>query len=290
MVLFLGRLAEIHSPVHGLPWGDECQLKLRAAVLCSSAQEMSLVIFVVLALWRLARDFWELFSPFPREHIATIDRATIHRPLPPLPPPPAHPPYPTMSLIHCTPLGFFQLFLFFAAWLGSAGLFPLAIALFYLYGVKAPAILLVAYYVYRFLFPRRPWRAAHKFNCDVCAGNSYFKTQRMVFDEAAGLGRDGVELKPGQSSLFCFHPHGILCCGWSLNGNMNGSLFKGDVHFMGTDALFQLPMVSDLLTWYNCGPAVSFGLIQLCARGGAFQSSGARCDATDESSPSSLAL
>ena len=90
--------------------------------------------------------------------------------------------------------------------------------------------------------------AFHSFNCSVRAKFPYFKREGTIFEDA-----DAV--KPDSSSLFCFHPHGILCCGWSVNGNLNKHLFDANVHFMGTDALFVLPGISDDLSWHNCGPA-----------------------------------
>lgn len=145
-----------------------------------------------------------------------------------------------------------QLFTFFGSWMLGAGAWPITIVLLLLGGTYRPLgmctmFLLVAYHLYRAVRPRAvwPWFLREQ---QMCAfQNHYFHTQQLIVEGDA-------ELKPDSKQLFAFHPHGILCCGWSLNGNMSILLAKAKIYWMGTDALFYCPIISDMLTWYNCGP------------------------------------
>ena len=74
-------------------------------------------------------------------------------------------------------------------------------------------------------------------------------------------------MKENASCLFTFHPHGILCCGWSLCGSMSLELSKANIYFMGTDVLFSLPLISDMLTWYHSGAANKENMIARMKKG-----------------------
>mmetsp|Transcript_67133 Transcript_67133/g.212493 ORF Transcript_67133/g.212493 Transcript_67133/m.212493 type:complete len:336 (+) Transcript_67133:1643-2650(+) len=89
------------------------------------------------------------------------------------------------------------------------------------------------------------------------------RTQRVVFD---GEGAED-EMKPGASKLFAFHPHGILCVGWTVAWCME-VMRKADVTWLTADILFRLPVISDMLTWFACEGA-SKGTITRRMREGA---------------------
>lgn len=154
---------------------------------------------------------------------------------------------------------FVQLFIFFGGWISGACLVPTGIVLWWYYNHYWLILLLIIYFVYRFVFPRKPWLSLHHVQCQSTEQHRYFDVQKTVFEE---------ELPPPTSkALLTFHPHGILCCGWSLNGNCNGEVLKSNVFWLGTDALFKLPFISDMLTWYNCGPASKANMLRLMTEG-----------------------
>jgi len=155
---------------------------------------------------------------------------------------------------------FVQLFLFFGSWLGGAAVVPAGLAFWWWYGQPWLLILLASYYVYRFFFPRKAWLRLHALQCDSAHNHRYFDVQETVFEE-------GEAPAPTSKALLAFHPHGILCCGWSLNGNCNKEVLKSNVFWLGTDALFMLPVISDMLSWYNCGPASKQNMLRLMGKG-----------------------
>mmetsp|Transcript_67139 Transcript_67139/g.212528 ORF Transcript_67139/g.212528 Transcript_67139/m.212528 type:complete len:201 (+) Transcript_67139:1643-2245(+) len=157
--------------------------------------------------------------------------------------------------------GSVKLFLFFCAWTCSWVLFPLAAWQWYAAGQAWPTLTLAVYYVFRAAVPRRRWPSAHRrFSLEH---TPYFKTQRVVFD---GEGAED-EMKPGASKLFAFHPHGILCVGWTVAWCME-VMRKADVTWLTADILFRLPVISDMLTWFACEGA-SKGTITRRMREGA---------------------
>ena len=151
-------------------------------------------------------------------------------------------------------LGFVQLFVFFATWLGSAAFPGLVLAIWWFSGNLVGLIVLVGYYSFRAVFPRGRWAWLHRKQIDMAKRNPYFRRQDTVFEK---------KVPADSKSLLCVHPHGILCCGWSLNLNMDADIYESGVTFLGTDVLFKLPFISDMLSWYGCGPASKENMLSL---------------------------
>ena len=157
-----------------------------------------------------------------------------------------------------TALGFAKLFLFFGLWVG-AGLVPFV--LLYSAATARPLPLLVAAFwlAYRLLFPARPWPALrHAFCLDA---SPYFASQRLVFAGAQPAGPPPAD----DARMMCFHPHGMLCCGWTV-ANAGEALRGSDVTWLAADVLFALPGIADFLRWNATEGVGGANLRRLMAR------------------------
>ena len=142
--------------------------------------------------------------------------------------------------------GFVGLGGFFHIWVGATTLIPLAVIALVVWHVWWPSLLLAAYYAFRFFVPRQPWPAVHEaLSASLhTPGGRYFTRQVTVID--------GEPVRPDSSTLLAFHPHGILCCGWSVNGCMGRELgASAKISWLGTGALFWLPLISDVLRYFR---------------------------------------
>ena len=107
-----------------------------------------------------------------------------------------------------TALGFAKLCLFYGLWTG-AGLVPFA--LLYAAAAAKPLPLLCAAFwlAYRLFVPARPWPALRRMFC--LDASPYFASQRLVF-----AGAKAAAPPADDARMLCFHPHGMLCCGWTV--------------------------------------------------------------------------
>jgi 2-acylglycerol O-acyltransferase 2 len=104
----------------------------------------------------------------------------------------------------------------------------------------APLVAAASYHVFRRLSPARTWPALRAAFCLDSA--QYFRTQAIVFEDAA----DAAGLPPDDGRVLAFHPHGMLCCGWTL---CNASARFASVTWLVADVLLLLPGISDFLKW-----------------------------------------
>mmetsp|Transcript_25758 Transcript_25758/g.45879 ORF Transcript_25758/g.45879 Transcript_25758/m.45879 type:complete len:251 (-) Transcript_25758:539-1291(-) len=81
----------------------------------------------------------------------------------------------------------------------------------------------------------------------LCKEHHYFRSQKTVLE--------CPPIPPNSKSLLGWHPHGILCVGWILNGNVGEQLFNSEFRWLTAPVLFKLPLLSEMLTWYNCAPS-----------------------------------
>jgi len=142
------------------------------------------------------------------------------------------------------PLAAVRLWLFFSVWTLS----PVALILLVLGTLRAlvppfslatstPLLFLLLYLPYRALRPARPWPALRRvFRMD---GSRYFKRQELVLS---------TPLEPDSGAMLAFHPHGILCVGWTL-ANAHAALTQAAVHWLAADVLLALPFIGDFLAW-----------------------------------------
>lgn len=93
----------------------------------------------------------------------------------------------------------------------------------------------------------------------MAAAQPYFRTQKAVLE------CDKIE--PNSKSLLAWHPHGILCIGWILNGNVGSELFTSAFRWLTAEILFKLPLISEMLTWYHCAPVSSRAMKARMRRG-----------------------
>lgn len=155
--------------------------------------------------------------------------------------------------------------IFLASWVGAISIVPGILAAFVLSRGASPyswlMLALVVYYVFRWLVPARRWPALHSAlaRATQSKAGTYFRQQLTVVE-------DTVPPKNGKT-LLAFHPHGVLCCGWSINGCMGTELLDSEVSWLGTGALFKLPVISDMLTWYGGAPAEKESFVGLMKRG-----------------------
>ena len=139
-----------------------------------------------------------------------------------------------------TALGFAKLCLFYGLWTG-AGLVPFA--LLYAAATARPLPLLCAAFwlAYRLLFPAQPWPALRRVFC--LDASPYFASQRLVF-----AGAKAAAPPADDARMLCFHPHGMLCCGWTV-ANAGAALRSARVTWLAADVLFLLPGIADFLRW-----------------------------------------
>ena len=172
-----------------------------------------------------------------------------------------------------TLLGSAKLSLFFGLWCAS-GLIPLV--LLHAVATARPLPLLAAalWYAYRLLFPARPWPALRRaFSLDT---TQYFASQRLLFasDTESGRGRAAKEGKSklkaqappaDDARMLCFHPHGMLCCGWTV-ANSGAALSGSEVTWLAADVLLALPGIGDFLRWNATEGVSAANLRRLMAR------------------------
>ena len=137
-----------------------------------------------------------------------------------------------------------EIFIFFGSWMGGVSLVPAIVLLWLATGNTIGFWLLAAYYSYRAFVPRRRWQWLHKFQATTMSKFPYFARQELVLE---------TPLPPDDGSLLVVHPHGVLTMGFGVIMNMSPELLPSEVHFMVTDVLLSLPLISDFLSWYNVG-------------------------------------
>jgi len=72
-----------------------------------------------------------------------------------------------------------------------------------------PFALTLFYYTYRHIFPASRWDAFLRlYRLSMTNSNGYFQNQILV--------QKGEEVKSDDSTLLAFHPHGVLCLGWTI--------------------------------------------------------------------------
>ena len=143
--------------------------------------------------------------------------------------------------------GTVKLFVFTAVWVLSAALLPPAVVFgTLLWRSPWPLAGLLCFYAYRALFPARHWP---QLRCLFCLDDTpFWRSQRIVLNEA------GFDSAPPEGHLFAFHPHGMLCCGWTL---ANASRAFRHITWLVADVLLLVPLVSDFLRWHRCESVAS---------------------------------
>lgn len=164
-------------------------------------------------------------------------------------------------------------FLLFGIWIGSAFFLVSAVLGAIVFQRFELLILLTFYYTYRSIFPRKPWPAYHAFVCRWVQTSPYFQSLSLVFDHGDDHGHkisednnvqtDAKMIEKDSKSLLCFHPHGILCCAWSLAAGSNAVFLDRDIQWLVASNLFHVfPFISDVIGWMSGGAATKDTMIR----------------------------
>jgi hypothetical protein len=147
-------------------------------------------------------------------------------------------------------LGQAKLLFFFGTWVVSAFL-PIIIAVRLAQLRPFPLLAYLAWRLYRSVAPAQNWTALRSFfRLDT---TPYWQRQRVVFEsepEAEGV-------------MLAFHPHGMLCCGWTV---CNASATFSRFTWLVADALLALPFISDFLRWNGSDSAAAPSLKRLLGK------------------------
>jgi hypothetical protein len=137
-----------------------------------------------------------------------------------------------------------KLLLFTAVWvLTSSLLLPAVAVATLLWRSPWPLIAFLCWYPFRALFPAQRWPLLRRmFRLDK---TPFWRSQRLILHEA------GFAEVPPEGHLLAFHPHGMLCCGWTL---ANASSAFRHITWLVADVLLLIPLVGDFMRWHACEP------------------------------------
>ncbi len=107
-------------------------------------------------------------------------------------------------------------------------------------------LVFLAYHALRRVRTARTWPSLRQLFC--LDGTQYWRSQRVVLDHAGF--KDGLVPHDG-GRMLAFHPHGMLCCGWTL---CNASARFSAVTWLVADVLLAVPFISDFLRWHASEP------------------------------------
>eukprot|EP01083_Nonionella_stella_P153933 495247_1 len=133
----------------------------------------------------------------------------------------------------------------------------------------------IAYFTYRYFYPRRRWPTLQQAVIGFFETFPYFRTELLVHDwDSATVQYNGYparapigvnETANGSSpqvplcsnNMFAFYPHGCFCMGFLMNGVAKRTFFAVRTSFLGAGALNMFPLISDLFSWLGlkmCNP------------------------------------
>ncbi|KAF0696130.1 Aste57867_13106 [Aphanomyces stellatus] len=141
------------------------------------------------------------------------------------------------------------LWVLLSVWMGSMAFVTVGLVAFVLIPATRAYILVfvLVYYGTRPLIPLRRSQTAVAWFTHVNATH-YFHKQALVRE-------DPTPIPPASKTMLAYHPHGILCCGWSVHGAMHASWTSSNISWLVADVLFKLPFVSNAMSWGGCSSA-----------------------------------
>lgn len=153
------------------------------------------------------------------------------------------------------------------------------------------ALFMALYESYHWLTPGlHRWAAARRFLGYMLQQYPYFRRSVCIFEEPEAKdesddNKDAAPatvatgatpmtastatkaVKPDDKSLFAFHPHGILACGFGVNG-VHGSAFRDtNTRWLVAENLFWFPVMRDVLHWMDASSVTRATFVELMARG-----------------------
>jgi len=154
------------------------------------------------------------------------------------------------------PVAILIMFTFCSLFFVSVFLWPASIFLCLFQSNYTLFLILIIYYSYRAIFPAEYWPEFHQIVSKIISSYDYCEEKLLIqegYEEANKI------VLPPSKTLLCWHPHGILCLGWGLNGIFNPKLINcnnvssknNHWRWLGIDPMFRLPFYSDFIKW--CG-------------------------------------
>ncbi|KAJ0404378.1 hypothetical protein ATCC90586_003121 [Pythium insidiosum] len=123
--------------------------------------------------------------------------------------------------------------------------------------VKLFLLGLALYYAWHALIvgPTQPvWPAVRDFVRRTLTRSPYFRRHLTIFEdrEAESLQDPTCPMIDArQRAMFAFHPHGITCCGFSVNGAHSERFRNADARWLVAENLFWFPVLRDILRWHG---------------------------------------
>ncbi|TYZ62101.1 hypothetical protein PybrP1_000913 [[Pythium] brassicae (nom. inval.)] len=148
--------------------------------------------------------------------------------------------------------------------------------------VRGFALFMALYEAYHRLTPGlHRWDTARRFLGHMLRTYPYFRRTVCVFEAAedrkvALPGHAPPEqpaslqepaLKPDDKALFAFHPHGILACGFGMNGVHGRAFTETNTRWLVAENLFWFPGMRELLHWMDSDSVQRETFVALMARG-----------------------
>lgn len=131
--------------------------------------------------------------------------------------------------------------------------------------VKAYVSLLCLYYSTRAVFPcTGEWEWIHQLGRETYTDYPYFQYHTSVFEDSPEVEDPRTPLVPADAkTVFAFHPHGILPCGFLKNGVHSHRFATSNAEWLVTDNLFWFPITRDMLQWCSFGPVSKPNFVRL---------------------------
>ncbi|CEO98843.1 unnamed protein product (mitochondrion) [Plasmodiophora brassicae] len=161
----------------------------------------------------------------------------------------------------CSWRGTVVLGLVFGSWVLSSVACGAALLLFVLGWTWKPLALLLVYAAVGAVYAPRRSPAFHALLVRWMDDGPYFRTQRLVFESGAAVPA------PGSRALIASCPHGILCCGTTVNIGLSPVMLKCEVAMLGADLAFRLPVFREILYLTGGAPATPANMKRIMATG-----------------------
>lgn len=113
------------------------------------------------------------------------------------------------------------------------------------------------------------WTAARNLAREMMHKYPYFRYNCCVFEDDEDNKDDMPPrlVAEDERAMFGFHPHGILSCGFSVNGVHGVRFAKANMKMLVAENLFWFPVIRDLLLWLNCDNVKKETFVQLMRAG-----------------------
>lgn len=153
-----------------------------------------------------------------------------------------------------------SMLVYYGAWMGGIAILFVPLWEFYLFSSFRVLMCLGLYFSYRALTPIKRSHLSHAFQAAWHTHFPYFPTQEIVFDASQ------PSIQPTSKTLLCVHPHGILCCGWTLAASSQAFL-PSKMSWLVADILTYVPFFSNLMIPLGGGSAAKKNMLRLMSEG-----------------------